>query len=135
MKALSSFTNILSSVTNESFFVLFCFFYKNIMVSLWNKGKHHIQYTHTHTHIVFLCLIGTLHRHIDFYTVKLYILSPYTNSIPKPTHHRKLSAFLHFQKTLLSMFRKLFSSWGSKNVPISNVGISDIACALLKKYI
>jgi len=25
------------------------------------------------------------------------------------------------------MFRKLFSSWGSKNVPISDVGISDIA--------
>jgi len=31
---------------------------------------------------------------------------------PKSIHHRKMSADLHFQKTLLSMIYKLFSSLG-----------------------
>jgi len=43
-----------------------------------------------------------------FILFKLYILFPYT----KPTHHRKLSAFLHFQKTK----NKLFPLMGTKNV-------------------
>jgi len=52
-------------------------------------------HTHTHTHIWFTIFVGTLHRRKVFlYCKKLYIIFPYINSIPKPTHHRKLSAFL-----------------------------------------
>jgi len=36
----------------------------------------------------------------------------------KQTHHRKRSAFLHFQKTPLRMIYKLFSSLGPKKCPI-----------------
>jgi len=32
-----------------------------------------------------------------FILYKLYILYPYTNPSPKPTHHRKHSAFLHLK--------------------------------------
>ncbi len=52
-----------------------------------------------------------------FILYKLYILSPYTAPIPKPNHHRRHSAILHFQKTSLSLIYKLVSSWGPKNVP------------------
>jgi len=51
-----------------------------------------------------------------FFTLyKLYSL--YTKTTPNPTYHRKLSAFLHFQKkrTSLGMIYKLFSLWGTKH--------------------
>ncbi len=61
-----------------------------------------------------------------FILYKLYILSPYTAPIPKPNHHRRYSAILHFQKTSLSLIYKLVSSWGPKNVP-TRTRILDIA--------
>ncbi len=61
-----------------------------------------------------------------FILYKLYILSPYTAPIPKPNHHRRHSAILHFQKTSLSLIYKLVSSWGPKNVP-TRTRILDIA--------
>jgi len=36
-----------------------------------------------------------------------------------PTHHRKLSVFLDFQKTSLSITNKQIFSWGTKKVPTS----------------
>jgi len=57
----------------------------------WWSLKIHAR---THTHMGFSCSMGTFHRRNDFYSVTVYYI-PYT---PKPTHHRKLSAFLHFQK-------------------------------------
>ncbi len=63
---------------------------------------------HTHTHT------NTLHRHIGLY--KLYFLSPYTNPTPKPTPHRKLSAFLDFQFHSV-WFISLFPHGDLKNVP------------------
>ncbi len=61
-----------------------------------------------------------------FILYKLYILSPCTAPIPKPNHHRRHSAILHFQKTSLSLIYKLVSSWGPKNVP-TRTRILDIA--------
>jgi len=44
------------------------------------------------------CLdMGTLHRHNDFYTAQTVYSIPYT----KPTHNRKLSAFGHFQRSII----------------------------------
>jgi len=51
------------------------------------------QYHREHTQTLGFCVVWGLS--IDamiFILYNLYILSPYTN----PTHHRKLSAFLHF---------------------------------------
>jgi len=75
--------------------------------------SHVPQHTQTHTHtLCFHVLKGLSIDIMLFILYKLYILSPYTNRTPKPTRHRKLSAFLRFQKTSLSMIYKLFSSWG-----------------------
>lgn len=74
----------------------------------------HTYHTHTHTHVGFPCFMRTFHRHNYFYTVNVScILSPN----PKPTHGRKFSAFLHLQKSLLSMIYKLISIWGPKICP------------------
>ncbi len=72
---------------------------------------------HTHTHIGFPCLLGTLHRRNGFHTVQTVFsiaLQAYTNPTPKPTPYRKLSAFLYFQNTSFCMIYKLVSSWGKK---------------------
>jgi len=50
----------------------------------------------------------SFHRHIGFYNV-LYILFPYTNPTPKPTHHAKLSAIFDFQNRSFFMIYKLVS--------------------------
>ncbi len=72
----------------------------------------------THTHMLgFHVLWGLSIDVMVFILYKLYILSPYTAPIPKPNHHRRHSAILHFQKTSLSLIYKLVSSWGPKNVP------------------
>ncbi len=83
--------------------------------------------THTHTHMLgFHVLWGLSIDVMVFILYKLYILSPYTAPIPKPNHHRRHSAILHFQKTSLSLIYKLVSSWGPKNVP-TRTRILDIA--------
>jgi len=46
-----------------------------------------------------LLCVGTFHRHNVFYTVQT-VYSFYTNTTTNPTYHRKLSAFLHFQKNI-----------------------------------
>ncbi len=82
---------------------------------------------HTHTHMLgFHVLWGLSIDVMVFILYKLYILSPYTAPIPKPNHHRRHSAILHFQKTSLSLIYKLVSSWGPKNVP-TRTRILDIA--------
>ncbi len=79
---------------------------------------HKHTHTHTHTHMLgFHVLWGLSIDVMVFILYKLYILSPYTAPIPKPNHHRRHSAILHFQKTSLSLIYKLVSSWGPKNVP------------------
>ncbi len=79
---------------------------------------HTRTHTHTHTHMLgFHVLWGLSIDVMVFILYKLYILSPYTAPIPKPNHHRRHSAILHFQKTSLSLIYKLVSSWGPKNVP------------------
>ncbi len=84
-------------------------------------------HTHTHTHMLgFHVLWGLSIDVMVFILYKLYILSPYTAPIPKPNHHRRHSAILHFQKTSLSLIYKLVSSWGPKNVP-TRTRILDIA--------
>jgi len=55
--------------------------------------------------VVFTCFIGILLLY------KVYILSP----SPKPTNHRKLSAFFNFQNKSLSMIYRLSSSWVPQN--------------------
>ena len=86
-----------------------------------------LSHTHTHTHMLcFHVLWGLSIGVMVFILYKLYILSPYTAPVPKPTHHRRHSAFLHFQTTSLSVIYKLISSWGPKNVP-TRTRISDIA--------
>ncbi len=89
----------------------------------------HTPHTHTHTrtHMLgFHVLWGLSIDVMVFILYKLYILSPYTAPIPKPNHHRRHSAILHFQKTSLSLIYKLVSSWGPKNVP-TRTRILDIA--------
>ncbi len=86
-----------------------------------------LSHTHTHTHMLgFHVLWGLSIDVMVFILYKLYILSPYTAPIPKPNHHRRHSAILHFQKTSLSLIYKLVSSWGPKNVP-TRTRILDIA--------
>ncbi len=47
-------------------------------------------HTHTHTHTCwFVWFTGTLHRRNGFYTVKLYVLLPYTYPTPKLSPHRR----------------------------------------------
>ncbi len=88
---------------------------------------HAHTHTHTHTHMLgFHVLWGLSIDVMVFILYKLYILSPYTAPIPKPNHHRRHSAILHFQKTSLSLIYKLVSSWGPKNVP-TRTRILDIA--------
>jgi len=60
-------------------------------------------------------LVGTLHRRNGFYTVQTVHSIPYTNPTPKPTHHTKLSAFLHFQR-IINPFPPLGLLAGSHNV-------------------
>ncbi len=86
----------------------------------------HTTHTHTHTMLGFHVLWGLSIDVMVFILYKLYILSPYTAPIPKPNHHRRHSAILHFQKTSLSLIYKLVSSWGPKNVP-TRTRILDIA--------
>ncbi len=52
-----------------------------------------------------------------FILYKPYLLSPYTNSTPKPTPYRKLCAFLLSQKNEFSMIYKPFELWGHWNCP------------------
>ncbi len=88
---------------------------------------HTHTHTHAHTHMLgFHVLWGLSIDVMVFILYKLYILSPYTAPIPKPNHHRRHSAILHFQKTSLSLIYKLVSSWGPKNVP-TRTRILDIA--------
>ncbi len=83
---------------------------------------HTLSHTHSHT-----CWVSMFYGDVMvFILYKLYILSPYTAPIPKPNHHRRHSAILHFQKTSLSLIYKLVSSWGPKNVP-TRTRILDIA--------
>ncbi len=101
-------------------------------ISYWNWALYIYSfyfYTHTHTHthmLGFHVLWGLSIDVMVFILYKLYILSPYTAPIPKPNHHRRHSAILHFQKTSLSLIYKLVSSWGPKNVP-TRTRILDIA--------
>jgi len=61
----------------------------------WSPPAH----THTHTHLSgLLSLWGLSINAMVFILYSLYILSPYSAPICKPTHHRKHSAFLHCQK-------------------------------------
>ncbi len=86
-----------------------------------------LTHTLTHTHMLgFHLLWGLSIDVMVFILYKLYILSPYTAPLPKPNHHRRHSAILHFQKTSLSLIYKLVSSWGPKNVP-TRTRILDIA--------
>ncbi len=92
-----------------------------------SEHSHTHTLTHTHTHMLgFHVLWGLSIDVMVFILYKLYILSPYTAPIPKPNHHRRHSAILHFQKTSLSLIYKLVSSWGPKNVP-TRTRILDIA--------
>jgi len=81
------------------------------LVSLLNSVP--LTHTHTHTHTLCFHVLWGLPLEISISILyKLYLLSPYTNPTPKPTHHRKLSAFVHFQKkTSVRMIDKLFSQW------------------------
>jgi len=59
-------------------------------------------HTHTHTHTSgSLSLRGLSIGVMVFILYKLYILSPYSNPTPKPTYHRKLSAFYIFKKKII----------------------------------
>jgi len=55
-----------------------------------------LLHAHTHTHTLslvwFTIFVGTLHRRNVFILYKLYILSPFTNTHPKPIHHTELYA-------------------------------------------
>ncbi len=60
---------------------------------------HTHRHTHTHTHVGFPCFMGTFHRRNGLYTVQTVYLYPY-RPIPKPNHHRRHSAILHFQRNI-----------------------------------
>ncbi len=103
--------------------------YQNCYVSFQTDRQPTYTHTHTHTHthmLGFHVLWGLSIDVMVFILYKLYILSPYTAPIPKPNHHRRHSAILHFQKTSLSLIYKLVSSWGPKNIP-TRTRILDIA--------
>ncbi len=62
-----------------------------------HSHTHTHTHTHTHHHMWVSMFYGGLSIDVMvFILYKLYILSPYTAPIPKPTHHRRHSAILHF---------------------------------------
>ncbi len=62
----------------------------------WYLDSLKFRFIHTHT-LVFM-VYGDSVGILVFILYKLYLLSPYTNPTPKPTPHRKLSAFLDLKK-------------------------------------
>ncbi len=74
-----------------------------------NTNTH--THTHTHTDTCFAILVGTLIGVMVFLLYRPYILSPYTNPTPKLSPHRRLFAFLHFQKTSFCVIYKLVYRW------------------------
>jgi len=68
--------------------------------------------------------------HLEAFGSELFILSPN----PKPTNHRKLFAFLNFQKTSISMIYKIFSLMGNKKKMSPQVQGLDIVLFLSLGY-
>ncbi len=58
-------------------------------------------HTHTHTHVGFCGLWGLSIGVMVFILYKLCVLLPYTNPTPKLSPHRRLCAFLDFQKNTI----------------------------------
>ncbi len=74
---------------------------------------HAHRQTHTHTHICwFLWFTGTLHRRNGFYTIKLYVLFPYTYPTPKLSPHRRRCISTFPPKSAHCMIYKHFKLWG-----------------------
>jgi len=75
------------------------------MLTFLQRFLSHLSDRHTPRHTSGLLSLWGLSIDVTVCILyKLYILSPYTNPIPKPTHHIKLSAFLHIQKTHSVLF-------------------------------
>ncbi len=67
----------------------------------WPVGTLTYTHTHTHTHVGFCGLRGLSIGVMVFILNKLYVLLPYTNPTPKLSPHRRLCAFLDFQKNTI----------------------------------
>ncbi len=63
--------------------------------------QHTHTHTHTHTHVGFCGLRGLSIGVMVFILNKLCVLLPYTYPIPKLGPHRRLCAFLNFQKNTI----------------------------------
>ncbi len=74
--------------------------------------------THTHTQSCICGLRGLIIAVMVFILYKLYVLLPYTYPTPKLSPHRRLCAFLDFQKKHhLVCFFKPFGLRGHKQCP------------------
>ncbi len=71
----------------------------------WVSTCYHIEkkhtHTHTHTHVGFCGLWGLSIGVMVFILNKLCVLLPYTYPTPKLSPHRRLCAFLDFQKNTI----------------------------------
>ncbi len=90
-----SLVHTLPLFRSKSLYVLFscCFGHTNT--------QHTHTHTHTHTHVGFCGLWGLSIGVMVFILNKLYVLLPYTYPTPKLSPHRRLCAFLDFQKNTI----------------------------------
>jgi len=99
----------------------------HILLSLWGHLVLKMYMLNNNTHILCFHVLWGLFIVI----CTNHIISPYSN----PTHHRKLSAFLGFQKqTNKQSLYTLFSSRGPKHFP-KRTRISDIAIFVVVREI
>ena len=77
-----------------------------------STNTHSHTHTHTLTHVCFCEKWGHPIGVMVFILYKLYILSPYTNTTPNPSPHRKLCAISDFQYTPFCVISMRFEEWG-----------------------
>ncbi len=93
------------------------YFWTQVPESLWThvgvRAEYYTitQHTHSHTNTCFAILVGTSIDVMVFLLYRPYILSSYTNPTPKLSPHRRLFAFLDFQKTSFFVIYKLVYPW------------------------
>ncbi len=79
----------------------FVFTFNMLNVNMLRTLTRARTHTHTHTHVGFCGLWGLSIGVMVFILYKLYVLLPYTNPTPKLSPHKRLCAFLDFQKNTI----------------------------------
>ncbi len=96
-------SGVLKSATNNDLLTPVPFTVKAIWSTHPQQAHQHNTHTHTHTHthVGFCGLWGLSIGVMVFILYNLYVLLPYTYPTPKLSPHRRLCAFLDFQKNTI----------------------------------